>query len=144
LDGQGEFYKRSHSCPCGSGLVADWCQDETGGKVRACDKCKLKLLYRIFEKRYLEMLEARAGTSHSGPRPLGHNGQWEDLLKGKGCVQVVGLEEAKRQRQDKQLLIKDPNGDSVAPVQRDSKDRSVYLVVPGEYADRVLAAGRVV
>lgn len=33
----GDFYGLCYSWPCGSGLVSNWCRDEIGQDVRACE-----------------------------------------------------------------------------------------------------------
>jgi hypothetical protein len=140
----GDFYRLCHSCPCGSGLVSDWCRDEKGGDVRACERCKPKLLHRIFESKHMDIFEEWLGALMLDPPPLGYEWQWEDLLKEKGCEQVVGLEQAKRQWKRGDFLIADPYGETLDPAYKDSADRSVYILVPREYADRVLADGKMV
>jgi hypothetical protein len=141
VNAHGDFYRRTHNCPCGSGLIGDWCKDEAGNEVRACEKCKIRLLYRIFEKRHREILEQDVGTTPSGPRSLDYELRWQNLMNEKGCVRVVGLEEAKRQRQIGQILIRDPNGDTISPVYAAAKDRSVHILISRDYAATVLANG---
>lgn len=141
MSSQGDFYRMAHLCPCGSGLVSDWCRDERGAEVRACERCKLGLLHRIFEDRLLDIFEDWMSKILFDPPPLGCEWQWEDLLKEKGCEQVVGLEEAKRRRKPGQFLIPCPNGDKIS---MDPGDRSVHILVPREYGDRVLSAGKMV
>jgi len=141
LNAQGEFYRRAHRCPCGSGLICEWLKNEKGKDERACERCKPALLYRIFESRHLDIFEDWAGKAlFHDPAPLGYEWQWEDLLKEKGCEQVVGLEEARRKLSGDRIMIPCPNGDVIST---ESGDRSVHILVPKEYADRVLAAGRV-
>lgn len=144
MDDLGKFYSRSHECPCGSGRVSDWCRDEKGSEVRACERCKPDLLHRIFEDRYLDIFEEWMATILLDPPPLGYEWQWEDLLKEKGCEQVVGLEEAKRRRKPGQLMIPCPNGNSLSPEHWDAVDSSVHILVPSEYAESVLAMGKMV
>lgn len=133
---QGEFYKLTHQCGCGSGLVSSWYKDEKKVDVKACESCKPKLLYRIFEDRYLDIFQNWINNLLSDRNP-GFEWVWEDLVKEKGCEQVVGLEEAKRRR-DGRIMISCPNGDKIT---RDLGDRSVHILVPVEYAEKVLENG---
>jgi hypothetical protein len=144
LDSQGNFYRLAHRCPCGSDLTSHWCKDEKGGDVRACERCKPKLLHRIFDEKLIAIFDKWRGDFLLDPPPLGYEWQWEDLLKEKGCEQVVGLEQAKRQWKRGDFLIADPYGETLDPAYKDSADRSVYILVAREYADRVLADGKMV
>ena len=138
---QGEFYQLIRQCGCGSGLVSFWYKDEKRVDVKACERCKPKLLHKIFEDRYLDLFEEWLGSLFSVDP--GYEWVWEDLLKERGCEQVVGLEEAKRSR-DGRILISCPNGDSLQPQHSNLADRSVHILVPCEYAERVLCEGRMV
>lgn len=131
-------------CSCGSGMASDPCRDERGRGVGACEVCKPDLLRRIFEDRYLDIFEGWMGSLFDDPPPLGYEWQWQDLLKEKGCEQVVGVGEAKRRLGPGHVMIACPNGDSLSPERLRSEDRSVYILVPREYADRVLSEGRMV
>lgn len=144
MDAQGEFYQRSHHCPCGSGLVSDWCRDERGAEARACDRCKPDLLHRIFDERYLDIFEDWASKIFFDPPPLGYEWQWEDFLKERGCRQVVGLEEARSQRGEGEFLVACPNGNSLSPEHWDSEDSSVHILVPRDYGERVLGEGKMI
>jgi hypothetical protein len=137
----GEYYQLNLHCPCGSGLVSSWCRDERGRRARACDGCKPALLHRIFDDRYLDLFEDWAGKILFDPPPLGYEWQWEDLLKEKGCEQVVGLEEARRRLQEDQVMIPCPNGDKIS---MDPGDMSVHILIPKSYAELVLQNGRMV
>lgn len=132
------------SCPCGSGLPPDPCRGLKGEEVRACESCKPGLLYLIFEDKHLEIFEGWMGAIFDDPAPLGYQWQWEDFLKERGCEQVVGLKEAGRRRRPDYVMIACPNGDSLAPDHWQAEDRSVHILVPREYAERVLSEGRMV
>ena len=129
-------------CPCGSGLAPDRCRDEAGSGVWACDRCKPDLLFRIFEDRYIDLFEEWAASILSDPPPVGWEWKWEDLLKEKGCEQVVGAESALNRLGF--VVIPCPHGESLRPEHQGKRDRSVRIVVPLEYADRVLVAGEMV
>jgi hypothetical protein len=141
---QGDFYSLCHSCDCGSGLVSGWYKDERQNPVKACEKCKPKLLFRIFDDRFLDLFEDWVATILMDPPPIGYQWQWEDMLKERGCEQVVGLEEAKRRRKPGHLLISCPHGDSLDPAHLKSADRSVHILVPPDYAESAMEAGRMV
>jgi hypothetical protein len=126
---------------CESGLVSSWYKDYKGTDIKACDRCKPKLLYKIFDEKYLDLFEDWMGKILLDPPPLGYEWQWEDLLKEKGCEQVVGLEAAKRKRKEDQILIRCPNGDAIT---MDPGDRSVHILVPKSYAELVLQNGKMV
>lgn len=130
LNPMGEFYRRGHLCPCGSGLVSDQCRDERGADVKACERCKPALLYRILEDRHLDIFEDWISKLLDDPGPLGYQWQWEDLLKEKGCEQVASLEEAARG--EGHFTVRDPYGEEG------------YVLVPREYGERVLKEGRMV
>lgn len=66
---------------------------------------------------------------------------WEDMLKERGCEQVVGLEMAKRRRKPGQILIPCPNGPNVYVIDGDA---SVHILVPGDYAEKALSAGKMI
>jgi hypothetical protein len=138
----GEYYQLVCQCGCESGLVSSWYKNEKGAPVKACDRCKPKLLFKIFDERYLNLFEDWAGKIlFADPAPLGYEWQWEDLLKEKGCEQVVGLEAAKQKQNDDQILIPCPNGDVIS---MDPGDRSVHILVPKTYAELVLENGKMV
>lgn len=130
-------------CPCGSGLTSSPYKGETGSDVRACDSCKPDLLFRIFEDKYIDLFEEWAASILSDPPPTGWEWRWEDLLKEKGCEQVVGAESAAN-RGLGFVVIPCPHGESLRPEHWDKRDRSVRILVPVEYAERVLAAGEMV
>ena len=92
----------------------------------------------------MDIFEEWWATLLMDPPPLGCEWQWEDLLKEKGCEQVVGLEEAKRRRQEGHFLISCPNGNSLSPEHWDAADSSVHILVPPAYAESVLSAGKMV
>jgi len=99
-------------------------------------------LYEIFDDKYLDLFEDWAGKAmFDEDPPLGYEWQWEDLLKEKGCEQVVGLEAARQKQNEDQILIPCPNGDVIT--QR-SGDNSVHILVPKSYADLVLENGKMV
>ena len=108
--------------------------------MKACERCKSKLLYRIFERKYLEFFESWMGTMFSEEPIKGYEWQWADLLVEKGCKQVVGLEDAKRRRGDR-IMIACPNGDLI---NMEPGDKSVHILVPKDYAEAVLGNGRIV
>jgi hypothetical protein len=85
------------------------------------------------------LFEDWAGKILSDPPPLGYQWQWEDFLKEKGCEQVVGLEAAKRRREEGQIMIPCPNGDVIS---MDPGDMSVHILIPKSYAELVLSNGR--
>lgn len=141
MNEQGKFYEMAHECPCGSGLLCEWYKDERGEDARACGRCRGELLFRIFDSRYLDLFEEWWVDLFKDPPPLGYEWQWEDLLKEKGCEQVVGAEEARRRKGDR-IMIPCPNGDSLSPEHWQSEDNSVHIMVPAEYAERTLKEGR--
>lgn len=128
-------------CPCGGGLNPERCRDEKGEEVFACESCKSDLLYRIFEEKHLDIFQEWTETILLDPPPLGYEWQWEDYLKERGCEQVVGLKAATERTGD-HFLIDDPNGESLASEHVDSRDRSVRILVPREYGERVLKEGK--
>lgn len=133
----GEYYQLISQCGCGSGLVSSWCRDDNGVDVKACDRCSPGLLRRIFERKYAELFEEWLGGAFSAP-VVDHEWRWEDLLRERGCEQVVGLEEAKRRREDR-FLIPCPSREVMGP---ESADRTVHILVPRELAERVLREGK--
>jgi len=135
----GEFYQLIRHCACGSGLISDWCKDEKGTDIRICDRCKPKVLHKIFEERYMDLFEGWLGSLFSVEPATGYEWVWADLLKEKGCEQVVGLEAAKRKQSKDQILIACPNGKDIYS---DLEDNSVYILVPKSYAEVVLKNGR--
>lgn len=138
----GEYYQLIRQCSCESGLVSSWYKNEMGVDVKACDRCKPKLLFKIFDDKYLDLFEDWAAKAmFDKDPPLGHEWQWEDLLKEKGCEQVVGLEAAKQKQNGDQILIPCPNGDVIT--QRPG-DNSVHILVPKSYAELVLENGKMV
>ena len=134
----GEFYRLTRQCACGSGLVSSWYKDEKGVDVKACERCRSKLIYRIFEDRYLDIFQNWIDNLLAETNP-GFEWVWGDLVKEKGCLQVVGLEEAKRRQAEDQIMIPCPHGDKI---NRDPGDKSVHILVPLEYAEQVLKAGK--
>jgi hypothetical protein len=135
----GEFYKLIRQCACGSGLVSSWYKDEKGIDVRLCDKCRIKTLYKIFDEKYMDLFEEWLGTLFDEKAAEGYEWVWEDLLKEKGCEQVVGLETAKQKQSNDQILITCPNGNVIS---NDPGDMSVHILVPKSYAEQVLLHGR--
>jgi hypothetical protein len=135
----GEFYQIIRQCGCGSGLVSSWCKDEKGVDVKACDRCKPKLLHKIFDEKYMDLFEGWLGDILHDPPPDGYEWQWEDMLKEKGCEQVLGLENAKMKQTHDQILIPCPNGKNIYVKEGDA---SVHILVPKEYAEKVLKEGR--
>jgi hypothetical protein len=127
-------------CPCGSDLVPDRCRDEKGEEVFACESCKPGVLHRIFDEKYLDIFQEWTDTILLDPPPIGYEWQWEDFLKERGCEQVVGLDEAIRRKGANHFLVDDPNGESFA--HWGAPDRSVRILVPREYGERVLKEGR--
>ncbi|NDD54009.1 hypothetical protein EBZ39_09050 [bacterium] len=99
-------------------------------------------LFKIFDDKYLDLFNDWAAKAmFDKDPPLGHEWQWEDLLKEKGCEQVVGLEAARKKQKEDQILIPCPNGDLITT---NPGDNSVHILIPREYADRVLENGRMV
>lgn len=97
-------------------------------------------LYKIFDEKYLDLFEDWSSKIlFADPAPLGYEWQWEDLLKEKGCEQVVGLEAAKQKKNEDQILIPCPNGDVITT---NPGDNSVHILVPREYAEQVLQNGK--
>jgi hypothetical protein len=137
----GEFFQLIQQCGCGSGLLSTWYKDEKGSDTKACAKCRPKLLYKIFDEKYMDLFEEWLGTLFNEKAAEGYEWVWEDLLKEKGCEQVVGLEAAKRKQKEDQILIACPNGNVIS---QDPGDRSVHILVPAEYAESVLRAGKMV
>jgi len=138
LNPMGEFYRRAHLCPCGSGEVSDFYKDIDGSEVRACGKCKPKLLGRILEEKFMDIFEEWTKSFLSFPSTLGYQWQWEDFLKENGCERVIGLKEAVARRGEG-FLIRCPCGDALEP---GLEDPSAHVLVPAEYAERVMAQGR--
>lgn len=134
----GEFYQLIRHCACGSGLISDWCKDERGTDIRICARCKPAVLSRIFAEKHMDLVEEWLGSLFSPEYSPGYEWVWADLLKEKGCEQVVGLEEAKRRR-DGRILILCPNGHDL---RSDLPDKSVYILIPVEYAEQVLKMGK--
>lgn len=124
------------TCSCGSGLMPDRYRDD----VFACELCKPEFLRRIFDEKLLDIFEEWVGTILMDPPPLGYEWQWADFLKGFGCEQVVGREEAQRRKGDN-ILFEDPNGESFEHWH--ARDRSVYVLVPRDIAERVLHEGKI-
>ena len=135
----GEFYKLIRQCACGSGLVSSWYKDEKGIDVRLCDKCRIETLHKIFEEKHMDLFEEWLGTMFDEQAAEGYEWVWEDLLKEKGCEQVVGLEAAKQKQSKDQILIPCPNGKVIS---NDPGDMSVHILVPKSYAEQVLLDGR--
>jgi hypothetical protein len=136
----GEFYKLTRQCGCGSGLVSSWYKDERGTDVKACDRCKPELLHKIFEDKYLDIFEEWMGSLFS-EKCVSYEFVWEDLLKEKGCQQIVGLESAKKQQKQDQILISCPNGKDIYVSEGDA---SVHILVPRSYAELVLENGKMI
>lgn len=103
------------------------------------DACRARILRGIFDERLQEIFEDWVGSILMDPPPTGYEWQWADLLKENGLEQVVGLEEA-RERAGDRILVEDPNGESLE--HWGLPDRSVHILVPREYANRVITAGR--
>lgn len=137
----GEFFQLIKQCGCGSGLVSSWYKDYKGVDVKACDRCKPAFLHEIFENKYMDLFENWLGDILHDPPPEGYEWTWEDLLKEKGCEQVVGLEQAKSKQTPDQILISCPNGKVIS---QDPGDRSVYILVPKSYAELVLENGKMI
>lgn len=116
----GEYYQLIRQCACGSGLLSSWCKDEKGVDVKACDRCKPKLLHKIFDEKYMDLFEEWLGSLFSEQAAKGYEWVWEDLLKEKGCLQVVGLEAAKQKQSEDQILIACPNGKDIYPRRREN------------------------
>jgi hypothetical protein len=135
----GEYYQLIRHCGCGSGLISSWYKDEKGVDVKACERCIPNLLYKIFDDRYLDLFQNWIDNMFAETNP-GWEWVWEDLLKEKGCEQVIGLEDAKRKCESR-ILIKCPNGPNIY---RRTGDNSVHILVPRDYAEQVLKAGKMV
>lgn len=130
----------AHECPCGSRMLYEWYKDERGREARACERCKIDLLFRIFDSKYLDLFEGWVADLFKDPPPLGHEWQWEELLIEKGCEQVIGLDEAVK-RKGNRIMIPCPSGDSLAVEHEESADVSVHILVPVEYAEMALKEG---
>jgi hypothetical protein len=135
----GEFFQLIQHCGCGSGLLSTWCKDEKGTDIKACDSCKPKLLYKIFDEKYMDLFEEWMGTLFNEKAAEGYEWVWEDLLKEKGCEQVVGLEAAKNKLSQDQFMIPCPNGSVIS---MDPGDRTVHILVPKSYAELILKRGK--
>jgi hypothetical protein len=135
----GEFYQLIRQCGCGSGLLSSWCKDYKGVDVKVCDKCKPGVLHKIFEKKHMDLFQEWLGSLFLEQVADGYEWVWADLLKEKGCQQIVGLESAKQQQKQDQILITCPNGKDIYSKLEDNK---VYILVPKSYAEEVLKAGK--
>lgn len=135
----GEFFKLIRQCACGSGLVSSWYKDEKGIDVKLCDKCRIKTLHKIFEEKHMDLFEEWLGSLFSEQADDGYEWVWADLLKEKGCQQIVGLKSAKQQQKQDQILITCPNGKDIYSK---LEDNTVYILVPKSYAEEVLNVGK--
>jgi hypothetical protein len=126
-------------CACGSGLVSSWYKDEKGIDVKLCDRCRIKTLYNIFDEKYMDLFEEWLGTLFNEKAAEGYEWVWEDLLKEKGCEQVVGLEAARSKLSPDQIMITCPNGKDIYSK---LEDTTVYILVPKSYAELVLLSGK--
>jgi hypothetical protein len=131
LNPLGKYYQLIHQCGCGSGLTSSWYKDERQKDVKACEKCKPKLLYKIFDDRYLDCFEHWRDNLLAETNP-GWEWVWEDVLIENNCEQIKGLEEAKQKQTENQILIQDPHDDNV------------YILVPKDYAEVVLEKGKMI
>jgi hypothetical protein len=129
----GRYYKLIRQCGCGSGLVSSWYKDPKNIDIKACDRCKPKLLYSIFDERYTDLFEGWLLSLFCEKAADGYEWVWQDLLKEKGCERVVGLDQAKQKQSDDQVLIACPHN-----------KQNFYILVPKEYAELVLENGRMI
>ena len=134
----GEFYQLTRQCGCGSGLVSSWYKDEKGVDVKACDRCKPKLLHKIFEDRYLDLFQNWIDNMFAETNP-GWEWVWQDLLKEHGCEQVTGLERTRHKCTADHIIVSCPHGKNIYTKEQDN---DVYILVPKEYAETVLKSGR--
>ena len=128
----GRYYQLIRQCGCGSGLTSSWYKDSKEIDVKACDRCKPKLLYSIFDEGYMDLFEGWLLSLFCEKAEDGYEWVWQDLLKEKGCEQVMGLEQAKKKQSQNQILISCPH------------NKEHYILVPKEYAESVLENGRIV
>ena len=127
----GEYYKLISQCGCGSGSTSSWYKDERQVDVKACDKCKPNLLYKIFDERYLQCFDNWVDNLLAETNPC-WEWVWENILKEKKCKQIKGLEQAKQKQTEDDILIPCPN------------DKTVYILIPKDYAESVLTNGKMI
>jgi hypothetical protein len=135
----GEFYQLIRQCGCGSGLISDWCKDEKGTDIKICDRCKPGVLHKIFEEKHMDLFQEWLSSLFSEQADDGYEWVWADLLKEKGCEQVVGLDEARNKLSRENFLITCPNGKDIYSK---LEDNTVYILVPKSYAEEVLKVGK--
>lgn len=121
-----KYYQLIRQCGCGSGLISEWYKNQKLVDVKACDKCKHKLLYEIFNDKYLDFFENWLGGIFNETNP-GWEWVWEDFLKEKNCTKIKEVKGEKGK-----ILIEDPHA------------KENYILVPEEYAEIVLRNGKMI
>lgn len=115
-----EYYKHTRSCPCGSGLLPTLYKD---GK--ACEKCKHKLLYNIFDNHFLDIFEKwLPEIMFKKVAPLGYEYQWFDLLEEKKCLRSKEIK-----NQPNYIVINCP------------ENEEYHIYVPQDLAEQILLKG---
>lgn len=119
-----------HQCPCGSGLLSTWYKDEHQKDIKACNKCKVGIIFKIFEEYFIDIFEnwlAGLMFADRGKAPIGYEFQWEDFLKEKKCI---------RSKETKSgpdyIVIRCP------------ENEELYIQIPKEYAEKTLLEGKIV
>lgn len=120
-----EYYEHTRLCPCGSGLFPTIYKNEKQEGEKACDRCKHKLLYRIFDNHFLDIFENwLPKMMFDEVAPLGYEYQWQDFLEERNCQRT---EEIKND--SNYIVIKCP----------ENEEFSIY--VPKELAEQILTVG---
>jgi hypothetical protein len=123
-----EYFKNIHQCQCGSGLISFFYKNEKQQDEKACDKCKHKLLFKIFDEHFLDIFEKwlpEIMFAERGKAPIGYEYQWQDLLQEKNCIRSKEIKNI----QD-HILIKCP------------EDKEFNIYVPNNLAEKVLTNGK--
>ena len=113
-------------CACGSGLISNWYRNQKLIDVKACEKCKHKLLYEIFNEKYLQFFDGWVDGLLNETNPA-WEWVWLDFLEEKGCTKIKEVK-----NQEDAILIKDPH------------DPKIYISVPEQYAETVLKNGKMI
>lgn len=121
-----DHFNNIHQCSCGSGLISSFYKNEKQQDEKACDKCKHKLLFKIFDEHFLDIFEKwLPELMFNEIPPLSYEYQWQDLLQEKNCIRIKEI----KNMQD-HILIKCP------------EDKEFNIYVPNDLAEKVLLKGK--
>lgn len=121
-----EYYEHTRTCNCGSGLLPNTYKNHKQEDEKACNKCKHKLLYNIFDNHFLDIFEKwLPEIMFNEVAPIGYEFQWQDLLEEKKFQRTKEVK-----NQPNYTVIQCP------------EDKEYYIYIPNDTAEQILSNGK--